>query len=276
MLRKMCLPLPVITQILEGLRADHMLEVMGHSGPFGYNYTSTNRGREHTQRLLEISGYIGPTPVSLEDYISGLEFQFHHMPPVRPDEIEEAVARMVLPEQAQHIGGLAIMSRRSLFLYGPPGNGKTTLGHLLHDAVRGNIWVPYAIGVENLKKPQIQKELQKLNKRRFQKALGGGDQVIEEFKKIAFSDIQDYMQVNESGFITAKQFDEMKNTGVIAGMKEIIGKDGRRVEFKLWDKNKALESLAKHFNLFKDNDAGTTINIPEGMTIKFVKSKSDS
>ena len=96
-----------------------------------------------------ISGYLGPTPVSLEAYISGLEFQFRHLPPVSPQEIEEAVSGMVLPEHARQVGGLAIMSRRSLFMHGPPGNGKTTLGHLLHNAVRGNIWIPYAIGVEN-------------------------------------------------------------------------------------------------------------------------------
>ena len=40
-----------------------------------------------------------------------------------------------------------MLSRRSLFLYGPPGNGKTTLGHLLHDAVEGDLWIPHCIGV---------------------------------------------------------------------------------------------------------------------------------
>jgi predicted ATPase with chaperone activity len=149
MIRKMCLPLPVVTQLLENLRADHMLEVRGHSGPFGYNYACTHRGLEQAKRMLEISGYLGPTPVSLEAYISALEFQFVHLPQVCPDDIESAVSELVLSEQARHVGGLAIMSRRSLFMYGPPGNGKTTLGHLLHRAVRGNVWIPYAICVEN-------------------------------------------------------------------------------------------------------------------------------
>jgi predicted ATPase with chaperone activity len=149
MLKRMCLPLPVVTQLLEGLRADHMLEVMGHSGPFGYYYAATNRGREHAKQLLEISGYVGPTPVSLEDYINGLEFQFQHLPQISPEQIKEAIGQMVLPPHAHHIGGLAVMSRRSLFLHGPPGNGKTSLGHLLHEAVRGDIWIPHAIGIEN-------------------------------------------------------------------------------------------------------------------------------
>jgi predicted ATPase with chaperone activity len=56
---------------------------------------------------------------------------------------------MVLEEEVVRVASLAVASGRSLFLYGPPGNGKTSLGRLLHRALRGEIWIPHAIGVGN-------------------------------------------------------------------------------------------------------------------------------
>lgn len=132
------------------------------------------------------------------------------------------------------------------------------------------------IGSENLLKPELQKEIQKLSKRRFQKAEKSGDDVIKELIKIGFSDIYDHIKLDKNGFLEVKSIEEMKNSGAISAIKETIGKDGRRFEFKLWDKNKALESLGRHFNLFRDKADGPSIQIPEGMTIKFVKTDADS
>jgi hypothetical protein len=56
---------------------------------------------------------------------------------------------LVLPDHVLQVGGMATASGRSLFLFGPPGNGKTSLGRLLHRALQGEIWVPYCIGVES-------------------------------------------------------------------------------------------------------------------------------
>ena len=64
-----------------------------------------------------------------------------------PHEAAAAIEHLVLSDAAVEIAGLAGSSGRSLFLYGPPGNGKTTLAHLLHNALKGHIWVPHCIGV---------------------------------------------------------------------------------------------------------------------------------
>ena len=55
---------------------------------------------------------------------------------------------MLAPEAVQ-LAGLAISSGRSLFVFGPPGNGKTSLGRMLHAALKGDLWVPHCISVEN-------------------------------------------------------------------------------------------------------------------------------
>src|SRR5207253_5333969 len=60
--RRLHLPQPVVNEVLEQQRTDHLLDVLGQAGPFGYRYAITHRGRERASRLLEISGYIGAAP----------------------------------------------------------------------------------------------------------------------------------------------------------------------------------------------------------------------
>src|SRR5437764_9785776 len=66
--RRLQLPQPVVNEVLEQLRSDSLLDILGSSGPFGFRYSISGRGRERAARLMEISGYVGPAPVSLDDY----------------------------------------------------------------------------------------------------------------------------------------------------------------------------------------------------------------
>ncbi len=144
---QLCLPAHTVVQLLEQLKTDRLVEIRGVSGPFSYRFAITERGREHAARLLEISGYVGPAPVSLAAYAAALEWQFAHLPAVSPEQVGAALSDLVLPGHAIEIAGLAGSSGRSLFIYGPPGNGKTTLGHLIHDALGGHLWIPHCVGV---------------------------------------------------------------------------------------------------------------------------------
>jgi hypothetical protein len=143
------LPQTVVGDLLERFRGEHLLEVLGDAGPFGYRYAISQRGRERAARLFEISGYVGPAPVSLEAYTALLEWQLAQAPLISAAEVRNALSALVLPAETEHLAGLAVSSGRSLFLSGPPGNGKTTLGRLLHGALAGDLWVPWCIGVES-------------------------------------------------------------------------------------------------------------------------------
>jgi hypothetical protein len=146
--RRLHLPQGMVSDLLEGLRAEQLLDILGEAGLFGFRYAISGRGRERAARLLEISGYVGPAPVSLEAYSAMVERQVELAPAISPEEVREALSGLVLPEQSVELAGLAASSRRSLFLHGPPGNGKTSLGHALHDTLAGDIWVPHCIGVD--------------------------------------------------------------------------------------------------------------------------------
>jgi predicted ATPase with chaperone activity len=111
------------------------------------HYKITQRGREHAERLLEVCGYIGPAPVRLEAYKAMLRWQFAHTPPVTPEHVSAALSTLVLSPKTAKLAGLAVSSGRSLFVYGPPGNGKSSLGRQIHAAMLGDYWIPYAISV---------------------------------------------------------------------------------------------------------------------------------
>jgi hypothetical protein len=146
--RDTCLPEPIAADLLAQLKKDRLVEVLGEAGT-GYRFAITGGGRDRAARLFEISGYVGPAPVSLASYRELLELQLDQLPEATPEGVRSALADLVLPEEALEVAGLAALSRRTLFLYGPPGNGKTSVGRLIHGAIEGNLWVPYCIGVDS-------------------------------------------------------------------------------------------------------------------------------
>jgi len=141
------LPPSLVVDLLESLKHDRLVEVMGQTGAFSHRWAITDAGRERASRLMEICGYLGPAPVTLGSYIAFLDWQFSHLPDVTPREIARVTAALVLPETVVEVAGLAALSKRSLFLYGPPGNGKTSIGCLISDALKGELWIPHAIQV---------------------------------------------------------------------------------------------------------------------------------
>jgi hypothetical protein len=133
--------------LLEKLCMGGQLEQLWQTTQTSSHYKITEHGLEQAARLMEICGYVGPTPVRLETYAAMLRWQFGHSPPVLKENVSDALAEMVLSPEAAELAGLAVSSGRSLFVYGPPGNGKSSLGRSLHAALQGDYWIPYSITV---------------------------------------------------------------------------------------------------------------------------------
>ena len=147
--QKLCLPLQLVEEICYDLKQDHLLEILGQEGPFNYRYSATDRGREQAERLMEISGYVGPAPVSIEAYSAMLIWQSAHRAGVTYENVQAAVSELVLPTEAVEVAALSVYSGRSLFLFGPAGNGKTSLGRMLHRVFDGSLWIPYSICLDH-------------------------------------------------------------------------------------------------------------------------------
>ncbi len=144
---QMRLPLQLVEKLYWNLKQEKLVEVLGQSGPFCYRYAMTNLGRQHALRLMEICGYVGPAPVSLESYVAMVARATETRPAVDLAEVREALGELVLPEDTVQIASLAAASGRSLFLFGPAGNGKTSLGRALHKVMGDAIWLPHCISV---------------------------------------------------------------------------------------------------------------------------------
>ncbi len=141
------LSLSLADQVLVQMCRDGVAEETMQTSQGISHYRITQRGGEQAARLLEVCGYIGPAPVRLETYAAMLRWQFANTPPVRPEHVTAALSGLVLSPKAMQLAGLAVSSGRSLFVYGPSGNGKSSVGRQIHAAVPGDYWIPYAISV---------------------------------------------------------------------------------------------------------------------------------
>jgi len=146
---KMCLPEPLTESLLQHLYHEKLIEIRSQSGFQNHRYAILDRGWQRANRLLEINGYIGPTPVSLQAYSEMVSLQNQTRESVSPELVKNALAGLVLPDVTMQTVGLAVTSRRSLFMFGESGNGKTSIAVSLHSAQPGEVWIPYAIEVDN-------------------------------------------------------------------------------------------------------------------------------
>ena len=140
----------VVDQVLEWLKREMLAEVRG-SGGFGeqaYQYTISTKGREKAHEALERSQYGGPAPVTLNHYITAMTKQALKSFSVTQRSMRQALNHMVLSERTFSQIGPAVNSGRSIFLYGPPGDGKTTIAEAVGKMILSNdILIPYALEV---------------------------------------------------------------------------------------------------------------------------------
>src|SRR6516164_9002352 len=149
MAKQLHLSLPLVGDLLGKLCFEGQMEQLMQTSQTSAHYRITPQGCEQAARLLEVCGYVGPAPVRMDSYVAMLRWQFANTPPVQPEHVVSALAGLVLSPKAAQMAGLAVSSGRSLFVYGPSGNGKSSLGRQIHSALSGDYWIPYCISVRN-------------------------------------------------------------------------------------------------------------------------------
>ena len=140
------LSFPVLETMFHQFRNQQLLEVKGMTGN-DYSFTLTAGGRAMAASRNAICQYVGPAPVSIQQYAKVVKSQAAHVRLSR-ESLRNAFDDLVLPDGLLDQLGPALIGHQSLFLYGGTGNGKTSIAErilrIYHDAVV----VPYAIEVD--------------------------------------------------------------------------------------------------------------------------------
>ncbi|MGI9456978.1 MAG: AAA family ATPase [Aeoliella sp.] len=139
---RICLPFPLMEDLLADLRKRQVVVHTGQGQFNDYTYRLTDEGAERARGAMQACAYVGPVPVPLEDYIVSVEAQTIRAEAVQRKELAEAFKGISVEPTMLEILGPAINSGAGLFLYGAPGNGKTTLAKRITRCFGNHIWIP--------------------------------------------------------------------------------------------------------------------------------------
>jgi predicted ATPase with chaperone activity len=141
----------VMSPIMDFLKREQICEVRGSGGvgSGGYQYLITSKGIARAREQLERTTYTGAAPVPWESYIAAIRAQGVGRLRVNQRMMRQSLSHLVLDERVFSKIGPAVNSGRSIFLYGPPGNGKTTIAESIGRMILGSdMYIPYAIEVD--------------------------------------------------------------------------------------------------------------------------------
>ena len=149
--RRLGLEFPVISPALELLKAQHQVAIVGGGivGGASYRYRITDNGRTRAALFLETSHYVGTAPVPLAQYQAYMKAYRAAAPKgAQRAQVRQAFSHLVISDAVLDQLGPAINAGHSMFVYGPPGNGKTVISQAIHNLLEGSLAIPHALEIE--------------------------------------------------------------------------------------------------------------------------------
>lgn len=145
--RSLRLSIPVIDGVFKHMRGQHLVEIKGMTGN-DYNFTLSQAGKQLASERFQVSQYAGACPVSLKEYYAATKAQAAR---VQVDRriLRQAFSDLVVSDRMLDQLGPAIISHNSIFVYGPTGNGKTSLAERMLRVYQDAILIPYAVEVDS-------------------------------------------------------------------------------------------------------------------------------
>ena len=147
MTQRMALPPAIVQELLTLLADEHLCEVSSSSSMMAgnYRYRLTAGGIGRVRDAFERSRYAGPAPVTIDQYIEVMEHQRAERPQPSRQSIEDALSELVLAPEVTDALARTLHSGRCALLYGPSGNGKTSVLEVFARHLEGQVLVPFAI-----------------------------------------------------------------------------------------------------------------------------------
>ncbi len=146
--RIVCLPVQVTQELMDMARQQLLVEAMGTMSASASNemgYQLTDSGKARAIDALAQSEYFGAMPVPLDIYREQIKRQSIRNIAMSRDKLASAMGHLILPPDLLGNLGPAVGAGRSILMYGPPGNGKSSISNGIRDALGDKIYVPRAI-----------------------------------------------------------------------------------------------------------------------------------
>jgi predicted ATPase with chaperone activity len=146
--QQICLPFSLLDPLMKGLKQEQLIVFKGAATMGDYEYALTELGRERSRRFTEECTYFGAAPVTLRDYLNAMARQSISKQQATVDDLKEAFGDLIISEKMLSRLGPAINSGRGMFLFGEPGNGKTSIAERVTNCFGSTIWIPRALGID--------------------------------------------------------------------------------------------------------------------------------
>lgn len=147
---ELMLPRSIIEQLIEATTSQQLLQILGQpNADFSaeMRYQLTTKGRDWARNALEASGWVGAAPVPIEQFIRQIKAQSIRQETLTEDALRGVFHQLTLTEEVMHRIGPAVNSGQSILLYGPPGNGKSSIANAICAAYGSHIFLPHALSV---------------------------------------------------------------------------------------------------------------------------------
>lgn len=141
------LPFGSFPEFLRGLKNQQILAYTNSATANDYLYSLTDSGRSRAKVYLEECSYVGSAPVPFDDYVQSVSAQTITAEQPKEEDLRRAFSDLLISEEMFEILGPAINSGRGMFLYGYPGNGKTSIAERITRCFGSSIWIPKVIDV---------------------------------------------------------------------------------------------------------------------------------
>jgi hypothetical protein len=145
--RALRVSVPIIDAVFKHMRSQQLVEIKGMTGN-DYNFILSAAGKQLAGERFQVSQYAGACPVSLEEYYAATKTQAAK---VHVDRriLRQAFSDLIVSDRMLDQLGPAIISQNSIFVYGPTGNGKTSLAERMLRVYQDAVLIPFAVAVDN-------------------------------------------------------------------------------------------------------------------------------
>jgi predicted ATPase with chaperone activity len=141
----LCLPPKSVLDMLKTLKNAQLAYYKDTASASDFTYALSEAGRDRARKLFEESMYAGPAPVPIRDYVKAVAAQSIRLERPGVDAVRKAFDDILISEAMLNRLGPAINSGRGLFLYGAPGNGKSSIAERITRCFGMDIWIPHAV-----------------------------------------------------------------------------------------------------------------------------------